>query len=488
MKSFMGFNKKFVPYLLLIILFSLGFAESMKNYKRIPTTIEEMYGPGTVIKINDNGPVSDNIVGGWQQRANIIPSARYYAASVGFERNDTGWLYVFGGDTTGGGIPTRTCSKYNVRTNSWSLIAPLPVPMRVNAAARLGNKLYSMGGFTSAGNVPPVSLVYEYDVNTNIWTQKANMPIPIFFHKAVGMDDSVIYVAGGMTTSIDNSDVILNKCFRYDRLMNTWTEDTPLPIGLADGGFSGGLGKLAYLSGFRDAAGNLSSRVFLAHQTYNDGTGSLVWEEGHIKQDSGDARFTMVLFDKLRQRYILAGGSPIQFQPRNTSWLFDWYVDTVKRMAPRPAPVAAYSGGETIEGMFGSLPIRVFVTAGGITMGPVMSNQTFVYIDTITSIGIRPVSTELPESYKLFQNYPNPFNPETKIRFAVPPNGKIAEQNVRLVIFDITGREAETLINEKLTPGTYETVWDASNYPSGFYFYKLISGSFTGSKKMVLVK
>jgi hypothetical protein len=65
--------------------------------------------------------------------------------------------------------------------------------------------------------------------------------------------------------------------------------------------------------------------------------------------------------------------------------------------------------------------------------------------------------------------------------------------NVKLIIFDILGREIETLVNEALQPGTYEVEWpapmgDGSNYPSGVYFYRITTGSFSDAKKMILLK
>ncbi len=103
-------------------------------------------------------------------------------------------------------------------------------------------------------------------------------------------------------------------------------------------------------------------------------------------------------------------------------------------------------------------------------------------------IGIKNISSEIPKTFALSQNYPNPFNPSTKIRFSVPADMKRQTAIVRLVIFDILGREVETLVNEKLTPGTYEADWKASKYASGIYFYQLIAGDFKESKKMILTK
>lgn len=98
-------------------------------------------------------------------------------------------------------------------------------------------------------------------------------------------------------------------------------------------------------------------------------------------------------------------------------------------------------------------------------------------------IGLLPISTEIPERFSLSQNYPNPFNPATKIRFNISNSA-----NVKLQIFDILGKEVKMLINSAFPPGVYETDFDASTLPSGVYFYRLTAGTFSESKKMVLLK
>jgi hypothetical protein len=105
-----------------------------------------------------------------------------------------------------------------------------------------------------------------------------------------------------------------------------------------------------------------------------------------------------------------------------------------------------------------------------------------VYGDTtITDIGNIPLV--IPSSFSLSQNYPNPFNPSTSIKYQVA-----SIKHIKLVVFDILGKEIAILVNEKQTPGTYEVNWDASAFPSGVYFYKLSTDDFTETKKMVLIK
>jgi hypothetical protein len=96
---------------------------------------------------------------------------------------------------------------------------------------------------------------------------------------------------------------------------------------------------------------------------------------------------------------------------------------------------------------------------------------------------VKNISTEIPSGYTLSQNYPNPFNPTTNIKFAIPKN-----ELVTMKVYDILGREVITLVNEKLNSGTYTVDWNASEYPSGIYFYKLTTGSYSETKKMILLK
>jgi photosystem II stability/assembly factor-like uncharacterized protein len=106
-----------------------------------------------------------------------------------------------------------------------------------------------------------------------------------------------------------------------------------------------------------------------------------------------------------------------------------------------------------------------------------------IFTRTFTPIGIKQISSEVPKGFSLSQNYPNPFNPSTNIQFAIPKSSF-----VRLVVYDMLGREVETLVNKELNAGTYKADWDASKYPSGVYFYKLATDVFTETKKMILIK
>jgi hypothetical protein len=89
----------------------------------------------------------------------------------------------------------------------------------------------------------------------------------------------------------------------------------------------------------------------------------------------------------------------------------------------------------------------------------------------------------VPDNFALYQNYPNPFNPTTAIRYA------IAEESfVTIKIYNIIGSEIATLVNEKLSAGSFEINFDASSLSSGAYIYKIQAGRFTETRKMILSK
>ncbi len=91
-------------------------------------------------------------------------------------------------------------------------------------------------------------------------------------------------------------------------------------------------------------------------------------------------------------------------------------------------------------------------------------------------------------TFSLDQNYPNPFNPSTKIKYTIPSAGTSVMKFVQLKVYDVLGNEVAVLVNKEQAAGNYEIEFDASNLSSGIYFYKLTSGSFVETKKMLLMK
>ena len=121
-------------------------------------------------------------------------------------------------------------------------------------------------------------------------------------------------------------------------------------------------------------------------------------------------------------------------------------------------------------------------------------NSGYLFAGTANGIWRRPLSEMItsadddsrrisPMKFSLDQNFPEPFNPSTQITYTLAKS-----TNVSLKIYDILGREIATMVNGKNQPGEHTITWNASNVPSGVYFYRLTAGDFVQTKKMVLMK
>ena len=109
-----------------------------------------------------------------------------------------------------------------------------------------------------------------------------------------------------------------------------------------------------------------------------------------------------------------------------------------------------------------------------------VSDNTFTIEDPVSADDLK---SGIPKEYALYQNYPNPFNPSTKIEFAIP-----SQSQVTIDVFNQLGEQVATILNSNLSAGYYKIEFDASNHPSGLYFYRILSGNFVDTKKMVLMK
>ena len=101
----------------------------------------------------------------------------------------------------------------------------------------------------------------------------------------------------------------------------------------------------------------------------------------------------------------------------------------------------------------------------------------------VSFVAINPISSEVPANYSLSQNYPNPFNPTTSIKFAVAKAGFVT-----LKVYDLSGKEVASLVNDNLSAGTYNYAFDGSKLSSGIYFYTIRANDFSETKKMMLIK
>jgi photosystem II stability/assembly factor-like uncharacterized protein len=211
--------------------------------------------------------------------------------------------------------------------------------------------------------------------------------------------------------------------------------------------------------------------------------------------------------------YVISGQSPLY---RSTDFCNTWQVlDTLHSYPPSVMQAVAFSNINTgwVGGSYGYL---YKTTNGGLNFyrqntgsnlafwGSIYCfNDSIVWgvggagkiMHTTTGgqwlVGVSNNENEVPKGFELYQNYPNPFNPSTKIKFQVVngfPINTLGNDRVVLKVFDMLGREVQTLVNESLKPGTYEVTFDGTTLKTGVYFYKLITGGYTNTKRMILIK
>jgi len=234
---------------------------------------------------------------------------------------------------------------------------------------------------------------------------------------------------------------------------------------------------------FTDSAGNLDHDVKLVKST----NGGLNWSA--VKRVNNDPAgkeqfFTWMTIDQV------------------TGYLyFVWYDrrNYTDNLTTDVYMARSTDGGETFTNfMVSSTPFvpngsTFFGDYNGITahngrVRPIWTRLSGGALSIWTAIvdfptGVENNITNIPSKYELNQNYPNPFNPVTNIKFNIPEAGFTT-----LKVYDILGNEVATLINEKRDAGSYEVNFSGERLSSGVYYYKLTSGSFTDTKKMIMIK
>ncbi len=332
--------------------------------------------------------------------------------------------YIGGGNTT---ITTGTNETfvYNPATGNWSVIANIPTPVTGNVAEAYNDSLiYCMFG----GWITYETLVQVYNVNTNTWAQATQITSGNGRRSfAGGILGNKLFVCAGYSGSFRN-DFWVGTINPANPLQITWQQRTNVAIASSRPGGTAILGKFYVVMG-----------------EINGGSGN----------DS------MAIWDTTLNSWSYKDGKPVR-----TNNLYGSVSASITYCNNRPG-VKIWIAGGSLQGQT-TRPLDVFA-------------DTCLLNCTGPLTGIQ--NNNIPAIYNLKQNYPNPFNPVTKISYDIPIGS-----NVKITISDLLGREVFVLINEYMPAGTHSVNFNADNLSSGVYFYKLESGEFIDSKKMLLIK
>ncbi len=236
---------------------------------------------------------------------------------------------------------------------------------------------------------------------------------------------------------------------------------------------------------FRDSSTNSFSSSNFEIQFVNQNTGfGLYYKDTYsndnatfLKSTNGGTNWdsTTLPYNKSKALYFADG---------NMGWIAGgWYPDSIMILR------TTNGGNEWQIQKKGVNSITAMYFVNNLTGWAVGYNGVILKTVTGGLTGVQNISSEVPSAFSLSQNYPNPFNPVTKIRFDIQkPEFRSQNSEVTLNIFDITGKEVATLVNERLQAGTYETTFDGSELNSGVYFYRLTAEGFSETKRMLLIK
>jgi len=292
--------------------------------------------------------------------------------------------------------------------------------------------------------------------------------------------DDTIYVVGG---SYDICD-----CCAYDPANpgSAWQLRTPMPVGAAYVSTTVYNG-LVYTFGGGVGPSTSSWTALSDVRAYDPKTNQ--WT---AKKPMPTPRFGLQTYLVGDSIYAI-GGSQAYGTSLATVEVYHPLTDTWQQRPPLPQAVVGHSGAVVKDSLSGTVTLYRLYVIGGTSNWTTMLNQVWEYdLQLVTSAPEH--SSQLPKEFVLEQNYPNPFNPTTTIRYIVggvaAPSGVEGRLpgEVRLVVYDLLGREVAMLVNERREAGTHQVTFDGTGLSSGIYICRMSVGTNRHAIKMLLTK
>jgi hypothetical protein len=433
-------------------------------------------------------------------------------------------IYALGGLISGGSNSGNQVYLYNAINNTWRTATPLPAALTGGAATIKGDTIIYVGGnagyFTTPVFTTRRGLISQSDRSVITWITSADKPgLTRWRFDAHDWGCRGIIIDMGGSTGFGLS----NEVYVYSPGANTWTQQ-PNSLTITSTSQSGSFAlsnniyKLVCASGlvltppysipqnqiFTDTfacptaspitfcRNGLSKAINDNSWTYDTITVNLSPQarilDINVKIDTvwhtwdSDLSFYLRHLTSAQKVINRVGGSGDNFIG---TILNDSATTPIASGSPpftgsyQPSPPSLLSTLNNTSPN-GTWVLAISDSAGGDT-GLLKAWCITIHYDLL--IGNENQQTSTPSTYSLNQNYPNPFNPTTSISFALP-----RAEDVKLVVYDILGREVATLVNEFKQAGIYDVPFNASSLSSGVYFYRIETKSFTQTKKMLLVK
>lgn len=452
-----------------------------------------------------------------------------------------GKIYAIGGESVNG--TESIVEEYDPVTDTWTTKSPMPTARWGLTVGMVNGKIYAIGGGDLYPPMEKFSTVEEYDPATDSWTTNTPMPVGRIAHAPLSVSiNGKLYVigGGGIAANVTHAEV-----YEYDphKDLAGIIDYLSIDRSYAEPGIDSVL--ITTKMKCRSEISLLAEIETPDHfqvdslQLFDDGN--------HNDGDAGDSLFantwptpsvdekdyyidlvvtrvdTDTVVNHFNNTAVFTTTGPVVFDnytitssdtiPHHGDKLkFEFIlknmglIDSVKNVTSRIYSLDNHSipVGTTLPGYGNIAPGQPAIGSKKqyIQFNPfspdsvyakfrldIYSNKNLFWTDTFSVFihkdptGLEVNKNSLPKEFDLKQNYPNPFNPKTNIQFSIPKT-----EFVTLKIYNLLGQEIETLVEDKLNPGHFKYVWNASGIPSGVYFYQLKTKSFCQTKKLMLLR
>jgi hypothetical protein len=415
----------------------------------------------------------DSISGSWVR---IAPLQGSYFGAAAYYWNGNGKVFICGGIDSLGHI-TDSCYLYSPQTNTYQQRSPLPQGRYLGKLVKLRDSLYLVGSVGSDFYNPDGAL-YKYDMQGNTWQARTPVTGPSLHEMAVCVwRDSLIITIGGSSNGFGGA---VNQVRVYDPWTDTWSilpaVSNLFPVNITSAQAECIGNDIVLVGGYNNSG--TSNEVYRGY-IYSAYLDSLSWNV-----DSTSTPFNTGVYRTASSQF----GNSMIFGPAlsgtsciNQVWSFSVTDSLWTKFSPNSLDTASRTSVAvriTSDSMF-------FYLFGGITRDSnyhfINKSERFSTVNPL--IGIPSSGNQVPQKFLLAQNYPNPFNPVTSIEYSLPKSSFVT-----IKIYDMTGRETAVIVNGYYKTGKYKVIFNGENLSSGVYFYRLISDSYTETRKMVLLK
>ncbi len=453
----------------------------------------------------------------WTSLADM-PTKRWGHTATAFN----GKIYVFGGRSNMSVYSS--IEIYDPLTNTWTTTLNIPTKRYCLTSCLLDSNIYVIGGWADSGAGPIYDKVEVYNPQTNKWKTENHIPAKLAVLASLVIDGK-IYVYGGARTThpnIGTSDIYE---LSYDDIVaqNPYVDK---PYAIKD------LDSTLFTTRFSNPDNHPFTAFLIVANSYQSQLDSMVLFDDGLHGDSlsGDGLYGRFIPPGLNEDFYTLSISTMD----NTT--NKYYITPDRCRITNVGPVVLdsidykkYSNFYAVKAFVKNksenvtvkkptlkiicndpwvLPIITFIKAGNDILPrgtesfgsafqikynesifpgyfnlkfEISSDGYHYWTDSLKSV-VTSVKPNLREpTFNLDQNYPNPFNNKTSIKYSVPESSKVV-----LKIYNLLGKEIETIVSEEKPAGTYEVNWHVGNLPGGVYFYRLQADNFILTRKMIL--